>query len=170
MNFDSIVTLGAGAFTLENGGIAGFNGIPVADLTIGVNSNVVSGKTISVLTFSSTSTFIQGGSLPDGNYRLSILSNLITASGLNLDGDNNGIAGGNHVKGAAEADAFFRFFGDTSGNRSTAPAELGQLRLSLNRSAPDPLYDARFDFNNNGTVAPAELGLLRQRLNRRMDF
>ncbi len=170
VNFDSIVTMASGAFALEQGGSGGFAAIPAADLAISVSTSVVSGKTIADLSFSSTSSFIQGGSLPDGNYRMTILSNLVTASGVQLDGDNNGTAGGNYVKGAVEVDAFFRRFGDSNGNRTTTLAELGQLRAAINKASPDPGYDPRFDFNNNGTVTLSELGQLRSRINARLDF
>jgi hypothetical protein len=170
VNFDSIVSIGEGAFVLEQGGSGGFSPIAPADLSIAVNSTIVNGKTVAELTFSSASAFIQGGSLPDGNYRLTVLSNLITVGGLELDGDNNGTAGGNYVKGADEADAFFRRFGDSDGNRTATLAELGQLRAAINKPSPDPGYNARFDFNNNGVVSLAELGQLRQRINQRLNF
>jgi len=170
VNFDRLVNIGSGAFMLETGVSGNFSSIPLSDLSIAVSSSDVSGKTVSVLTFTSTSTFIQGGSLPDGNYRLTIPSNLVSAVSLTLDGDNDGNPGGNHVKGAAEADAFFRLFGDTNGNRTVSPAEFGQLRASLNRSTPDPLFSRQFDFNYNGVVSPAEFGELRKRLNRSLLF
>ena len=172
VNFDSTVNVGAGAFVLEQGGSAGFSAIPASDLTISVNSTVVSGKTVSVLTFSSPtpSLYITGGSLPDGNYRLTVQSSLVTASTVALDGDNNGSAGGNYVKGAVEADAFFRLFGDSNGDRFTRLAELGQLRAAINKTSPDPAYDPRFDFDSNGTVRLAELGQLRARINIKLNF
>ncbi len=170
INFDSIVTIEPGAFALAQGGSAGFTPISAADLSIAVSTSIVSGKTVAELTFSSTSAFIQGGSLPDGNYRLTIQSSLVKAGGVELDGDNNGSAGGNYVKGAAEADQFFRRFGDGNGNRTTTLAELGQLRAAINKTSPDPGYDPRFDFNSNGTVTLSELGQLRARINARLDF
>ncbi len=170
VNFDTIVTILPEAFELARGGGLGFAAIPAADLAIIVATSVVSGKTVAELTFSSTSTFIQGGSLPDGNYRLAIQSNLVTAGGLDLDGDNNGTAGGNYVIGAVEADGFFRRFGDSDGNRTTRLAELGQLRAAIGKALPDPGYDPRFDFNSNGTVALSELDQLRARINARLDF
>ena len=175
VNFDSDVSVGSGAFILEQGGSAGFTPIPSIDITISVNSTVVAGKTVSVLTFISPapSTFIAGGSLPDGNYKLTVQSSLValtTESSIKLDGDSDGIAGGNFVKGAVEADAFFRRFGDGDGNRTVRLQELGQLRAAINKAKPNPLYDARYDFDSNNTVQLAELGRLRSRINIRLNF
>jgi len=99
---------------------------------------------------------------------------LVTNAGGSLDGDNNGSAGGDFVRGdslAADAiDKFFRRFGDTNGNRVTSGSELTQLRQAINATSPNPPYDARFDFNSNGVVSGSELTALRQRINITLNF
>src|SRR5262249_53830806 len=84
-----------------------------------------------VVTFTATATTVNGvtqvvlngfggaatnfGSLADGRYTLTALSNQITIGGLALDGDGNGTPGGNYVFG--DAQGLFRFFGDINGDR-----------------------------------------------------
>ena len=76
----------------------------------------VGDKTIATLTFEGDQT--EYGSLVDGNYQLTILADRVhdRLGGLELDGDGDGISGGDHVFGADEVDAFFRFFGDFDGD------------------------------------------------------
>jgi len=53
--------------------------------------------------------------LADGNYQLTIDATKVTVNGMRLDGDEDGVAGGNHVFGNVAADDFFRLFGDGDG-------------------------------------------------------
>jgi hypothetical protein len=82
----------------------------------------IDGRTIVTLVFQGNHVDL-GGSLRDGNYDLVVKSDLIRVNGLSLDGDNDGVAGGDFYFGrTAEdnivaTDNFFRMFGDTDGDR-----------------------------------------------------
>src|SRR5262249_14021372 len=73
-----------------------------------VSISLIGSKTVAVLTFAGAE-FV-GGSLADGNYTLTVLADRVHDRwGRELDGDGDGISGGNLV------DAFFRLFGDSDG-------------------------------------------------------
>jgi len=114
VDFSSIVTIANGAFTLERRNVSNgtWTSLATSALTIGVATSTISAgtRTRALLTFSGSE--ILGVSLADGNYRLTVNASLVTANGLNLDGDGNGTAGGNFVRGAVATDNFFRLFGD----------------------------------------------------------
>lgn len=61
-----------------------------------------------------------GGALIDGYYQLTIDGSkmLWTDTQLTLDGDNDGLAGGNYQRGTVETDNFFALFGDTNGGKT----------------------------------------------------
>jgi hypothetical protein len=61
-----------------------------------------------------------GGSLTNGNYRLTINASSVTGvtGGLTLDGDRNGTSGDDFVRGAEATENFFRLFGDRNASRS----------------------------------------------------
>ncbi len=168
VQFDSKITASANAFVLQRRVDGVFVTIPSSELAISYTDIGDASRTIARLTFSGTS--VRGGSLSDGNYRLTLLATDISNAGGQLDGNGDGTGGDDFVRGAVEADAFFRLFGDTNGNRITTGAEFGQIRLSLNRTAPDPAYNELFDLDGNGLVSGAEFGQLRLRLNRRLGF
>ena len=56
-------------------------------------------------------------SLSDGNYELNIKAANVSFGGTLLDGNGDGTVGDDYVFGADEADNFFRFFGDSNGDR-----------------------------------------------------
>ena len=168
VQFDSKVTANATSFVLERRVGGAFVAIPASELTIAYSDVGDASRTIAKLTFSGSS--VVGGSLSDGSYRLTLSGSSISNVSGQLDGNGDGMGGDDYVNGAAEADAFFRLFGDTNGNRVTTLAELGQLRISLNKRTPDAAYNALFDINSDGLVNLAELFQLRLRLNNRLNF
>jgi len=169
VNFDSDVTLDSNAFLLEASPIAGGAFAPVA-FTVNQASALVSGRTIATLTFSGSG--ISGGSLADGNYRVTALSSKIrsTVGSIALDGDNNGSAGGDFVDGESATDNFFRLFGDSDGNGVMNPAETNRFRVTVGRSTGDPLFNALFDFDGNGSITPADTNQFRQRVGKTRAF
>ena len=142
VNFDGPVTLAAGAFELsrQDGSLVELN----------VASSIVSGRTIAVLTF--TGPGIIGGSLADGNYKLTIKSDLVRdASGRGLDGDGDGAAGGD------SADAFFRLYGDSDGDRDVDLLDLARFLSTFGRRPGDPRYLDYMDFNGDDRVGLIDL-------------
>src|SRR5262249_18063532 len=90
----------------------------------------VGAQTTAVVTFVGTE-FV-GGSLADGNYTLTVLADRVHDRwGRELDGDNDGSAGGDHV------DAFFRLFGDSDGDRDVDHSDLDLMLSSFRKSRGD---------------------------------
>lgn len=147
VSFDSRVTFAgpvADAFTLvrTKGGAVSF--VAVAD--------VVNGVTIVTLSnFNGIDS--QAGSLADGRYTLTAVSTKISGPGGQLDGDNNGLPGGNYTFG--DAQGLFRFFGDINGDRRVDIADFGLFSLSYLNSGN---YVAAFDVNGDGRIDIADFG------------
>jgi ELWxxDGT repeat protein len=132
VTFDRAVSLAAGAFDLRDA-----SGRSLA-LT------AASGPTSFRITFSGPG--VIGGSLADGNYTLTVHAD--RATGATLDGDNNGLSGGDRVE------KFFRLFGDLNGDRYEAPAERSAVKRAVGTRAGQPGYDAAMDFNSDGLIGP----------------
>ncbi|MCG8652558.1 MAG: PKD domain-containing protein, partial [Pirellulales bacterium] len=148
VEFDSLVTIDAGAFVLTDE-----DGNPV---DVNVENLVVDGKTQAVLTFSG-SHVDSSGSLIDGNYILTVVDTSIYApTGTVLDGDQDGEAGGHMV------DEFFRFFGDGDGDRDVDVSDLAQFLHTYRKSSADDEFSAVFDFDNDGDVDVGDLSVFLQ--------
>ncbi len=107
----------------------------------------------------------------DGNYQLDIDgSKVIHSIRGALDGDRNGIAGGVYRFGQSEADRFYRYFGDTNGDRTTSVAEFNDLRASFGRRSTDASFNPLFDFDHNGSIGAADFNAFRSRFGRRFLF
>ena len=125
-------------------------------------------KTTAVLSFTGLSTV--GGSLVDGNYRLKILSSQVLANSVPLDGDSNGVAGGDYLFGSVETDDFFRFFGDGDGDRDVDLEDFGGFGLTFRRRDGDPAFDSRFDTDLDGDVDLEDFGQFGLRFRETLDF
>jgi hypothetical protein len=137
VTFSTVVTLDAGAFTLQRVGGAA--------VTLSQTASVVNGRTVAVLTF--TGSGVTAGSLDDGNYTLTVNSARVRdQQGTALDGDGNGTAGGDGVT------TLHRLYGDTNGDRRVDSADFFLLRQTFGRGAGDPLYLASLDVNADGLV------------------
>ena len=146
VNFDEVVNADSSSFMVEN-----------LDSTVcyvpDVVTEIVDGKTVATLTFSGSD--IISGSLPDGNYRLTILDTITDSAGNQLDGDGDGVAGGNAT------DEFFRFYGDGNGDRSINVFDLLGFRTAYGPSGGDNNPD--FDFNGDNQVNIFDLLQFRNR-------
>lgn len=92
------------------------------------------------------------GSVPDGVYQLMIFSAYcLDDTGQPLDGDNNGVAGGNFAFG------FHRLFGDHDGDRAVATNDFIQFRLAFGGNNPI------FDFDGDGYVSANDFNQFRLR-------
>lgn len=161
--FDQVVSLEAGAFEVSKRGTGG------GPVTTNVSSATVSGKTVATLTFSGS--FVTAGSLNDGNYELRIIASKITGDGaLQLDGDKNGVPGGDRLFGTAAVDKFFRLFGDESGDRIVSLSELNRFRSSYGRSVGQSGYIAAFDFSNDNAITLSDLIAFRARYGSSLPF
>jgi hypothetical protein len=119
VTFSEVVTLGPGAFALD-----GFAG------TLSVAASVVGGQTMAVLTFAGPGT--EFGSLADGRYTLRVIPGQVTdAAGNALDGDGDGLAGGDYAFG------LFRFYGDVNGDGVVNGLDFGLFRAAFGTAAGD---------------------------------
>ncbi|MEO1523949.1 MAG: M60 family metallopeptidase [Planctomycetota bacterium] len=101
---------------------------------------------------------LQFAGLEDGNYELRIEANLIGTPGRMLDGDGDGVAGGDHHFGTTEADSFFRLFGDSNGDRDVDGQDYGRFAITFFKTESDAEFDARFDFDVDGDVDGQDYG------------
>lgn len=148
VTFSAIVTLDAGAFELRraDGSLVGVN----------VVTAVVGGKTLVTLTFSGAD--VIAGSLADGTYQLTIRADRVhDALGGELDGDGDGVGGGNRL------DAFFRLFGDTDGNGCVDDVDRAVLDWAFASVQGDATYLWYLDFGGDGDVDLIDRDAFQQR-------
>jgi predicted outer membrane repeat protein len=89
------------------------------------------------------------GSLADGRYKLTAAAGLLSANGLQLDGNADGAAGDDFVfadSGSTVGNQLYRLYGDADGNRSVNQADLTLFRAAYGSGDP------RFDVDGNGVV------------------
>ena len=149
VTFDTLAAIGPGAFELSR---------PDGSLVeLNVATSVHNGRTVAVLTFAGRG--VVGGSLADGNYALTIHGDRVHDSvGRELDGDQDGIAGGNRT------DAVFRLFGDGDGDRDVDLHDLWRFLGTLGRRPGDPGYLSYFDVNGDDRVGLIDLAAFAGRL------
>jgi hypothetical protein len=148
VTFDGPVTLDSGAFELR-----GSDG-SLVDLN--VTTSVENGRTVAVLTFAGAD--VIGGSLADGSYTLTILSEGVHDRwGRELDGDGDGEAGGNRLE------TFFRLFGDSDGDGDVDKLDRELFRSTFEENAGEASYLWFFDFNGDGDVDGRDNGQFNRR-------
>lgn len=164
VDFDGDMIVDSGAFAIAQRTLV--NGNPIfTSVTTQVDlTTLPNGKTRATLTFSGEFTRA-GGALVDGYYQLTIDSSKVRdrVSGVSLDGDRNGVAGGDFALGSAEADNFFALFGDTNGDGLVGVDEFGEFRSAFGKLSADPGYNPLFDFNGDGAVGVSDFGQFRSR-------
>jgi len=163
VSFSDLVIVDAGAFELIQRGTGS-----TVDVLFGTED--VGGKTIATLTFDGALT--EYGSLVDGHYQLTIRGDRIhdRETDADLDGDGDGLVGGNHEFGEEEIDAFFRFFGDWDGDRDVDNRDFLKFRGSFRQSDPDPAYLWYFDFDGDGDVDNRDFLKFRSRFRQELPF
>ena len=127
--FNTLVTFASNAFSVTDQ-----SGNPVS---IAVTSQEQNGKTTALLTFNGPN--LVAGSLPDGNYTLTI----------NKDGVRN--RDGSTMSANVTAD-FYRFFGDFNGDRSVLGTDFRAFVGTYRKSLGDPGYSSHFDVNGDNAV------------------
>jgi hypothetical protein len=121
-----------------------------------LNISLQNGKTVAVLSFSG-SEFV-GGSLADGTYTLTVLADRVHDRwGRELDGDGDGLAGGDHVE------TFFRLFGDSDGDGDVDGQDREFFRSAFGKRAGEAGYLWYFDFDGNGDVDGRDNGQFNRR-------
>ncbi len=158
VTFDAVVTFAgavADAFTLSRvggGAVGGFT----------ATSEVVSGVTVVTLSgFTGAET--RFGSLADGFFTLTVLSNQVSAGGQPLDGDGDGTPGGDFVQTGTLANGLFSLYGDVNGDGVVNAFDFSQFRNAFGTSTGDPAYRDYLDFDGSGTVNAFDFGQFRTR-------
>ena len=126
--------------------------------TVAFMTELVDGSTVATLTFSGDD-INNSGSLPDGNYELTIDGDLITnAQGNAFDADEDGTPGGQLVLGDEADDDLYRFYGDVDGDRDVDVSDVGQFVATLFSTADSPNYNDTLDFDGDGDVDVSDVG------------
>ena len=156
IEFDSSVTIQAGAFQVNRRGVGG----GAVDISVQTSSGT-GGRTLVTLQFSGALT--RNGALLDGNYELTILGSRIS-----------GWVGPDYKFGDDPIDNFYAYFGDTNGDRQVGVAEFGQFRSSFGKSSNDsgynPLYDYEGLVSGTGSVGISDFGQFRSRFGKTFGF
>ncbi|QDV40782.1 putative peptidase [Stieleria neptunia] len=151
IRFDQVVSIDASG---PDPAVEIVNRATDASLPIGVSASIVDDKTVLEISFSNPA------AVADGNYVLNLNAQLITASGLPLDGNRNGVvdAADDFQFGAESSDAFFRFYGDTDGDRDVDGQDYGCFGLSFLKSTGQAGFDPRLDADFDGDVDGQDYG------------
>jgi hypothetical protein len=183
----SITVTFSGPVTFAGGNVAAAfgllhlqDGVGVSDLAA-TSSTIGSGQTVVMLTFATTGnsaseidpmSALNGGaaSLADGRYQLSISAvAVIGPTGAALDGDGDGVAGGNYISPAdtygGSGTHLYRLFGDVNGDGVVDPTDLTPLRGAFNANSSQSNYIVALDANNDGVIDPTDLNQFRTRFN-----
>jgi hypothetical protein len=124
-----------------------------------LSMSLLGGKTVAVLTFAGAE-FV-GGSLTDGSYTLTVLADHVHDRwGRELDGDGDGVSGGDLV------DGFFRLFGDANGDGHVDELDREVFRSAFGTIAGDAAYLWYFDFDGDGDVDGRDNGQFNRRFGR----
>jgi hypothetical protein len=146
VTFDAPLNIEPNAFELRRIGARK----PV-DLRIALTE--VDGHSVARLTFKNGRD-VQFGSLANGAYILTIRGErLRDAAGRLLDGDDDGVAGGNY------REEFVRLFGDTDGDGDVDGGDKTVFSKAYNKRSHQPGYLWYLDYNANGRIWAEDLAL-----------
>jgi hypothetical protein len=127
------------------------NGKSIARMTFGVDPLVVTRST-------------DGHSLVDGNYELRIVAAEVRTLGTDVAMESD------HRFGSEASDAFFRYFGDSDGDRDVDGHDYGHFGLTFERSRQDQGYDPNLDFEGDGDVDGIDHAQIARRLLGRLAY
>ncbi|MFL5329419.1 MAG: hypothetical protein ACJ8C4_10940 [Gemmataceae bacterium] len=121
------------------------------DLTATVN-----GSTVTLMFNGALSEF---GSLADGRYTLTVFSSAAQNMGVSLDGDNDGVPGGDYVlMGDTATNHLFRLYGDSNGDGSVDQTDYLAFRNAISTNSDI------FDFDGLNGVDQADYLQFRNRI------
>jgi hypothetical protein len=103
---------------------------------------------------------VESGSLADGLYTLTIDASQVTTIMGHLDGDNDGLAGGDYVVvgSTSSGPRLFRLFGDSDGNGSITAVDFAAFRLAYGLTGA-----SIFDINGDHQVTAVDFSAFRLR-------
>ncbi|MCA9169329.1 MAG: hypothetical protein KDB23_16760 [Planctomycetales bacterium] len=134
VTFDAEVEIDSEAFSLTNMKTGDIFTIVNAD----VASNVFNGKTIATLRFHNSVPGVVGGSLSNGNYTLTIDASKIRIGTSHMFTD--------------YVDEFYRFFGDSDGDRDVDALDFGAFLRAYRKTDLQPGFSDIFDSDSDGDV------------------
>ena len=130
---------------------------------ISMSPSNVAGKTEVLLTFNSPNA---GVVIPsDGNYELRVLATSVMSGGpepLRMSED--------YLFGTTAADAFFRYFGDTDGDRDIDALDLGRFGLEFMQNGDSLGLNSQLDFDGDGDIDGRDFGEFDSRFLTRLEF
>src|SRR5262249_47517667 len=104
---------------------------------------------------------VEGRSLADGRYTLTVAADKVSGKNGALDGDGDGQAGGDFVLvGDPATNKLFRLFGDANGDGVVNGLDLAAFRQVFGTSQ---LFGSPFDFNGDGVINGLDLAAFRVR-------
>ena len=110
--------------------------------------------------------------MADGRYQLIVNGAAVTDASLGwtLDGDGNGVPGGNYVTPAEPGPStgglhLYRLFGDATGDGLVDLNDLAAFRGAFNAASGSAGYLAYLDADNSGTIDLPDLAEFRNRFN-----
>ncbi|MEL6104731.1 MAG: GEVED domain-containing protein [Planctomycetota bacterium] len=148
VTFSGVANASPAAFAVSN---------RIDDSAVGtdVQFSEVDGKTVARITFLEGSNVVAratGNSLVDGNFQLTVDADAVNE----LQGDYN--------FGTVADDHFFRFFGDSDGDRDTDGQDYGRFAETLFKESTDPGFNPLFDFDGDDDVDGQDYGQLSSRI------
>ncbi|MEL6104539.1 MAG: lamin tail domain-containing protein [Planctomycetota bacterium] len=120
-----------------------------------IASRVIDGQTVVDITFGDgplVASRAAGNSLVDGTYELTVRSDAVAT----LEG--NVAMASDFRFGELATDQFFRYFGDSDGDRDVDGQDFGRFGTALFSSSADSNYDPLFDFDGDGDVDGQDYG------------
>jgi hypothetical protein len=147
VTFNETMLIDPGAFQVQNA---------AGTVTYGTRTvtRVIGGKTVVVLEFTDN---LAGGSLADGNYRVRIDGSKVRS-----------LANAVWNSGAMYTQSFFRFFGDSDGDRDVDDVDLNAIRAALRSTRGAAAYREHFDYDSDCDVDATDYNQFLARYRRSM--
>lgn len=167
IEFDGLVDIDADAIELRTR----VSGGAVVTTSLAVSTNP-QGNSVATLTFSGPMTRGADAALVDGNYQLTIDPAKVRRAGtsITLDGNDDGLEGGDYSFGTQAVDNFFALFGDADGDRDVDGQDYGRFALTYLKSQGDPAFNAAYDRDGDGDVDGIDYGQFGRQFLKSMPF
>ncbi|XZE54104.1 ELWxxDGT repeat protein [Planctomycetaceae bacterium SH139] len=162
VTFDGLVEIGETAFAITNRDNDQF-------ITSQFQSFVIADQTVAIITFSGDGTRANGA-LVDGNFQMSIAASQVTRDEQPLDGDQDGVAGGDYQFGESAADNFFAFYGDTNGDRLVNFVDFLAFRSAFGTIEEDNEYEFWLDYQDDQAINFVDFLAFRSRFGEELGF
>ena len=165
--FDGLVDIDPGAFEVRKRDPEG--GVVATSFVVNTDPQ---GNSVATLTFSGALTRGLDSALVDGNYQLTIAPSKVRRAGtsVTLDGNNDGLQGGDYSYGTLATDDFFALYGDSDGDRDVDGQDYGRFGLTFLKSSGDPGFNPAMDSDGDGDVDGQDYGRFGQRFLKTLPF